>query len=117
MPERPAQRGTGSRRTRAAESSTPAKADRKPSALARTTTRPEADVVLRHLGKRIRSLREQVGLTQGELGELAGLHRVTVNRIEAGLHDVGASYLPKLAAALSVEVGDLYTDDNLPASR
>lgn len=80
------------------------------SSRARPVVRPEADLVLQQLGRRVHELRVQSAMTQEQLAELAGIHRVTISRIEAGLHNIGASYLPKLAAALSVRVGDLYGD-------
>lgn len=59
------------------------------------------------LGQRIRSLRTDAGISQTALAELAGLNRVSLNRIEAGLVDVSYSTLVAVAAALGVSVSDL----------
>lgn len=55
----------------------------------------------------VRQAREAKGLTQGVLAEKAGLHRVTISRIERGHQVCGVATLRKLARALSVSVSTL----------
>lgn len=52
----------------------------------------------------VRDLREAAHLTQAELGQLAGIDRVSVWRIETGKTDGYDTTLPKLLAALGMEM-------------
>jgi transcriptional regulator with XRE-family HTH domain len=61
------------------------------------------------LGHRIRELRLARYMTQQQLGDATGLHRVSVNKLEHGLLDVGVSNVAALAAALGVEPNALFT--------
>lgn len=70
----------------------------------------ESDPRLVSFGLRLRAARKAAGLSQTELGERAGLHRVTVARLEAGKHDITFTSLVQLAEALSVSPSAL-TDD------
>ncbi len=62
--------------------------------------------------KRLKELREESGLTQGQLAEKSGVSRATIARIEAN-----AEYVPregtidKLAEALGVFSVELFADD------
>jgi transcriptional regulator with XRE-family HTH domain len=60
------------------------------------------------LGRRIRTLREERGLTQEALAERAGLQRPVVGYLERGERDFGVSHLWDLAEALDVPVADLF---------
>lgn len=55
----------------------------------------------------IRVFREYRGLTQAALAEAAGTNAQYVSQIERGDRDVGKKLLPKLAAALGVDLADL----------
>lgn len=61
-------------------------------------------------GSRLRQLRDQRGYSQEELAERAGLHRNYVGGIERGERNVALENIVKLAKALSVRPGDLFTD-------
>src|SRR5436309_1881006 len=54
------------------------------------------------IGARLRELREQKGLTQGQLAELVGVRRDAVARWEADAREPGWSNVVALAAALGV---------------
>ena len=56
---------------------------------------------------RLRELRQSRGLSQRELGELAGVSSGTVYRLENGLRGAYPGTIRKLAAALGVKPGDL----------
>ncbi|GGZ51943.1 helix-turn-helix domain-containing protein [Streptomyces rubiginosohelvolus] len=76
------------------------------------TTEPAPDWVLPRrqlIGRRIRALREDRGLTQIQLGERAGMDHKTVHRIEYATSDPSLSMLLRLAAALDVELAELVT--------
>lgn len=57
----------------------------------------------------LRELRRRKALTQQELADLAGIHRVTVARIESGADQPEAATIRKLAQALSVDPADLFS--------
>lgn len=67
-----------------------------------------------YLGKRIRSIRESMGMTQSELAAAAGIGRITEVRIENGEQSPRYETLAAIARALKRPVADLLADD-LPA--
>lgn len=60
-------------------------------------------------GLRVRQLREERGLSQEGLGQLANLDRTFISSIEAGRRNVTLMTIHKLAKALDVEPGILLT--------
>ncbi len=56
------------------------------------------------VGLNIRRTREEHGLSQEELGALAGIHRVYVGQIERGEKNIGLRNLEKIAKALYVNI-------------
>lgn len=52
------------------------------------------------LGQAIRSLRQQRGLSQGDLAGRVGVDRKTINRIENGHHSTSVSTLTAIAQSL-----------------
>jgi DNA-binding XRE family transcriptional regulator len=62
------------------------------------------------LGKRIRAIRESIGMTQSELAESAKIGRVTEVRIENGEQSPRYETLLAIARALKRPVTDLLTD-------
>jgi transcriptional regulator with XRE-family HTH domain len=63
---------------------------------------------LGHLGGRIRLLREQRGLSQEKLAERAGLTSKFLGEVERIETNPSTTSIARLAAALSVNVGDLF---------
>lgn len=58
-------------------------------------------MILQDIGNLIRKQRNDLGLTQGQLGELAALSRATIVDLEAGkVTDLGVAKLEKLLAVL-----------------
>lgn len=55
----------------------------------------------------IRLIREQKGLTQGELAESAGIGRPYLSRVENGKYNPGICLLLRIAQALECKVDDL----------
>ncbi len=72
---------------------------------ARAQTR--SDELLR-LGARVRALRLERGLTQQQLADAVGVHRVNLNKVENGRTDLGVSHVRRLAEALDVDPGRLF---------
>lgn len=62
------------------------------------------------LGHRVRELRLARSMTQQQLADASGLHRVSINKLEHGQLDVGVSNVASLAAALQVEPGALFAE-------
>lgn len=60
------------------------------------------------LGENVERLREARGLTQEELGRLAGLHQTAIARIEKGERGPRLATLFKLAEGLGVRPGELF---------
>jgi putative transcriptional regulator len=60
------------------------------------------------LHNRLKELRTERGLTQGELAELVGVTRKTVNTVENGVFSPSALLAIKLAAVLNVPVEQLF---------
>lgn len=61
----------------------------------------------RRIGDRIRAERERQALSQEKLGELAGLDRKTINRIEQATYSTLVDHLIVIADALGVPLRDL----------
>jgi len=62
------------------------------------------DDILERIGLNITMIREKRGLTQEELGALAGLHGAYIGQIERGEKNIGLRNLQKIAKALKVSV-------------
>jgi transcriptional regulator with XRE-family HTH domain len=60
------------------------------------------------LGQQIRRLRENKGISQEEFAALADLDRAYYGGIERGERNVAVLNVIKIAAALEVEVGELF---------
>jgi transcriptional regulator with XRE-family HTH domain len=60
------------------------------------------------IGEEVRRRREQLGLTGAQLAAKAGMAPSAVSQIETGKRTPSSASVMKLAAALSVEVGELY---------
>ena len=63
---------------------------------------------LQALGKKIRKFREQSGLSQEAFASEAGLDRAYYGGVERGERNISSINLIQIAAALGVEVGDLF---------
>ena len=60
------------------------------------------------LGNRLKERRAQLGLTQGELADLCTVSRKTINTVENGVFVPSTLLALKLAAALGVNVEELF---------
>ena len=61
------------------------------------------------LHNRLRELREARGLTQGQLAELVGVSRKTINTVENGIYVPSTVIALKLARALDEPVERLFS--------
>ncbi|MGH9198353.1 MAG: helix-turn-helix domain-containing protein [Acidimicrobiia bacterium] len=71
--------------------------------------RLEEDVAVR-IGRRVRVLRQDKGLTTYELARRSGIHRPNISRMESGKHIPTVDTLGRLASALGVPVATLVSD-------
>lgn len=60
-----------------------------------------------HVGKRLRSVREKVGISQEQLSEQAGYYRTYVGHIENGKHSPSVHTMWRLAKVMKVDLGEL----------
>jgi transcriptional regulator with XRE-family HTH domain len=73
-----------------------------------------SDPVDLHLGRRLRSRRRMLRLTQGDLGAALGIRFQQIQKFECGATRMTAAILWRLAGALRVEVDYFY--EGLPCS-
>jgi len=69
------------------------------------------------LGTNIRRLRADRGLSQEELAHRAGIDRSYLSEVENGHKSIGVMLLDDIAAALEVEIVDLFKGYKRPKSR
>jgi transcriptional regulator with XRE-family HTH domain len=69
-----------------------------------------SDEILRHFGQRVRTLREQAGLSQEALAAKAGIHRTYMGGVERGERNLCLKNIVRLAVALGVHPGQLFDD-------
>ncbi len=70
---------------------------------------PPKDVVLpkKKLGERLRTIREQHGLSQGQLATMLGAHPQSVSQVERGVRGLTVQQVVKLARALRVSTDEI----------
>jgi transcriptional regulator with XRE-family HTH domain len=68
-----------------------------------------SDVQVR-FGKKLRHIRERIGVSQEKLAELARLHRTYVSSVERGKRNISLVNIERLACALGVTLAELMPD-------
>lgn len=63
------------------------------------------------LGRRLRKLRRSANMTQSELALFAGVHAANVSAYERGTRGLGLAVAQRLARALGVELGQIFSND------
>ncbi|HOK67853.1 MAG TPA: helix-turn-helix transcriptional regulator [Anaerohalosphaeraceae bacterium] len=63
--------------------------------------------ICKRVGKAIRRYREQKGISQEKLAELADLHRTYIGQVERGEKNLTLLSIERIAKALGVNVKDL----------
>jgi transcriptional regulator with XRE-family HTH domain len=74
----------------------------------RSRMRSERHAALVALGQQIRKVRQERGVSQEEFANAAGLGRSYYGGVERGERNIAALNLMRIAAALKVEVGELF---------
>jgi len=65
---------------------------------------------------RLFEARQRAGLSQLELGELCGIARPNVSRLESGRHPVSEATLEQVAEGLGISMGELCSEAESPPS-
>ncbi len=74
----------------------------------------EFDLKMELIGEKIKQLRVQNNLTQSQLGELIGVKRAQISKLEHGNHSSSVSTIMKVFHAMKARVKlRIETDDNL----
>lgn len=61
------------------------------------------------VGKRVKELRNNMGISQEELADLAGLDRTYITSVECGRRNISIVNIEKLAKALKVSLSEFFT--------
>ena len=70
---------------------------------------------MKHIGKPIKSIREEKGLTQQQIAELVNMHRSNYSRVEAGDRDLSLDAVNKIARYFGMTIDELVNfDGNIP---
>lgn len=67
------------------------------------------------IGSRIRTLRKQVGLSQGDIEKRSGMMRAYISRVEHGRTVPSVNTLERLARAMEVPLHRFFEDGERPA--
>ena len=67
--------------------------------------------VRKKLGSKVQRLRRELGISQEELADRAGLHRTYVSGVERGVRNPTLTVIEKLAQALGVTIAALVAFD------
>lgn len=61
------------------------------------------------VGKRVKDLRNKIGISQEELAEIAGLDRTYITSVECGKRNISIVNIEKLAKALNVSLAEFFS--------
>lgn len=76
---------------------------------------PETAALAAQIGRRVRALRRERGLSQEALGDRAGLQRIYIGEFERGLRtNPTLANLRRIAAALEVVIQELFSPPPRP---
>jgi transcriptional regulator with XRE-family HTH domain len=65
----------------------------------------------RIFSQRLRQIRQNKGLSQEELADMAGLHRTYVGSVERSERNISIDNMERLAKALEVDITDLLKEE------
>lgn len=60
------------------------------------------------VGKRVKELRNKLGISQEELADIAGLDRTYITSVECGKRNISIVNIEKLAKALNVTLSEFF---------
>lgn len=59
---------------------------------------------IKNIGATIRARRKQIGMTQQDVAEIAGLQRQTISRVEAGNNAVAVATVARVAMVVGLDL-------------
>ncbi|MCI0419325.1 MAG: helix-turn-helix domain-containing protein [Acidobacteria bacterium] len=74
--------------------------------------KPKATNLRKVFARKLRHRRLQLGISQEELAELAGLHRTYVSSVERGERNISIDNIERIAAALKLQPSSLLEQDD-----
>lgn len=60
------------------------------------------------VGRRVKELRNKLGISQEELADLVGLYRTYITSVECGRRNISIVNIEKLAKALNVTLSEFF---------
>lgn len=70
---------------------------------------------MKHIGKTIKGIREEKGLTQQQIAGMVNMHRSNYSRVEAGDRDLSLDSVNKIARYFGMTIDELVNfDGNIP---
>jgi len=70
---------------------------------------------MQHIGKNIKKIREEKGLTQQSIADLIAMHRSNYSRVETGDRDLSIDAIGKIAKYFNMTIDQLVNfDGNIP---
>lgn len=73
----------------------------------------DSEVELRRLGKAVRDLRKQLGVSQESFAEKCDLHRTYIGQVERGEKNLSFMNIIRIANALKIKPSDLLREAGL----
>jgi transcriptional regulator with XRE-family HTH domain len=70
--------------------------------------------ICERFGRAVRVRREELGLTQEDLADRAGIHRTYISDIERGTRNLSLINIERLARALQVQLSELFRQVERP---
>ena len=70
--------------------------------------RPRQADIRERFGDAVRARREELGLTQEDLADKAGIHRTYLSDVERGTRNLSLVNIERLASALSMSLVELF---------
>ncbi len=71
---------------------------------------PRKDDICRRFGAAVRRRRLELGLTQEQLADHAGLHRTYVGDLERGRRNLALRNIERIIKALRISIGEFFSD-------
>lgn len=69
------------------------------------------------LGRRIRALRKDAGLTQERLGEMSSLSYKYIGEVERGTVNISLESLTRIAETIGISLGKLFDEESHPVRK
>lgn len=71
----------------------------------------QIQLIMKHIGKTIKAIREEKGLTQQQVAELVTMHRSNYSKVESGDRDLSIDAINKVAKYFGMTIDELVNFD------